>query len=309
MRKFITKTFVFLSIPLICAVTLPFILDILNKKIGSKVILGSGKTAVLIGDSHIEAGIVDSLLPGFANQGLYSESLYFSYYKLKTILEHNPSIKNVYLGFGYHTLSEYYKEFTDGKSSSTISSRYFYLLPTQERANVLGSYKNELFSYMRIVLKVGLQNVLSQKKTFEGGYTNAFANTAPRKEIMEKRIRFQYYEGATTSEFYEKNIEYLEKIIELCKSNKANLTLINTPLHPYYKTRIPEIFIKKYEQLIKQKQLKLIDLTSIPLPDSCYIPDGDHVSRSGSVITTNYLRKQLGSDVNGNMIVSKTQKF
>ena len=43
----------------------------------------------------------------FATQRVY----YFSYFKLKNILEENPNVRTVYLGFSYHNLSSHYDEY------------------------------------------------------------------------------------------------------------------------------------------------------------------------------------------------------
>ena len=39
--------------------------------------------------------------------------------------------------------------------------------------------------------------------------------------------------------------------------------------------------------------INLIDLESLNLSDSCYVPDGDHVTIKGAEITTRALIKEL----------------
>ena len=65
--------------------------------------------------------------------------------------------------------------------------------------------------------------------------------------------------------------------------------MLNAPLHSYYKSKIPIKFIKKYDDFIDVNHLKTMDLTGLVLNDSCYIPDGDHVSKKGSLITSQYI--------------------
>jgi hypothetical protein len=107
---------------------------------------------------------------------------------------------------------------------------------------------------------------------------------------MDKRAIQQYYIHDTLRGFSEINITYLQKIIELCKNENVELVVLNTPLHPYYKNKIPKKFIDKYNELIINNSLKQIDFSGLDLSDSCFIPDGDHVSERGATITSNYLQ-------------------
>jgi hypothetical protein len=123
MIKFIKKTALFVSIPLVFIALFIAILELINYEIAIAQRLDPSITKIFIGDSHMEKAINDSLLENSVNLAQSSESLYFSYYKLKILLEHNPTIKDVYLGFSYHSVSSYYDKFIFGEFSNAISSR------------------------------------------------------------------------------------------------------------------------------------------------------------------------------------------
>jgi hypothetical protein len=67
--------------------------------------------------------------------------------------------------------------------------------------------------------------------------------------------------------------------------------ILKTPLHAYYKSGIPLKFIEKYDSLINLNKLKLVDFGNLIFNDSCYLPNGDHVSQKGALLTTNFLGK------------------
>jgi hypothetical protein len=89
----------------------------------------------------------------------------------------------------------------------------------------------------------------------------------------------------------ETNLKYLYLINDLCKEKNIELILFNTPVHSYYASRIPDYFLSKYSEIVINKNLNLLDMHSIPFNDSCYIPDGDHLSAKGSVIFSKQLIK------------------
>ena len=127
MKSFLKKTLFFICLPLFGIIVFIAALSCINYKIATSQHLDNSITTVFLGDSHIEQAINDTLLENCINLGQNSESLYFSYFRLKVLLESNPSIKVVCLGFSYHSLSSYYDKFIVGEFSNAISNRYFCL--------------------------------------------------------------------------------------------------------------------------------------------------------------------------------------
>ena len=293
MIKFIKKTALFVSIPIVFITLFIAILELINYEIATSERLDSSITKIFMGDSHIEQAIDDTLLENSVNLAQNSESLYFSYYKLNILLEHNPSIKEVYLGFSYHSVSSYYDKFIFGEFSNAISSRYFSLLPFKEKLKILIANRNDFFSYLKVVTKNDILNIWREKKTFQGGFANSFSNTKASEESIEKRVLFQYYNKGSLNEYSLKNIEYLNKIKDLCKNSNVNLILVNTPVHKLYKNKIPKKFKIKFEQLSESTKIKILDLSGLLSEEYFFIPDGDHVSQKGAITTTEYIATKL----------------
>lgn len=132
-----------------------------------------------------------------------------------------------------------------------------------------------------------------ENKTYEGGFVNTFSNSMAKKESIEKRVIFQFFNNGYLNDFSAKNILYLAKINELCKNNNIKLILINTPLHQYYKKNIPVKFIDKFNQIAFKLNVEVLDLSDLLVDDNCFIPDGDHVSQIGAILTTKHIEKLL----------------
>lgn len=246
---------------------------------------------IFIGDSHIQVAINDSLFTNCKNYGMMAESYYFSFYKLKLILSSNPEIRKVYLGFSYHNLSDYYEEYIFGEFSGSISPNYFFIIPFKEQIKLLSSNSNELVGYMKDLIRKGVRNIINDSNyTFSGGFSNKFMNTSASAESMEKRIFTQYYSKEKLNEFSKTNMFYFHKIVDLCKTKGIELTLINMPIHRFYKSMIPEEYLSEYSEIPERSNLSLLDLSDLIKDDNYFIPDGDHVSAEGATEVSNYVK-------------------
>lgn len=288
MKFFLRKTFTFLAAYLLIIVAISTLVLFLDNSYSKKISYVPAST-LFLGDSHMEVTIDDKILFESENLGMNSESYYFTYFKLKKIIEKNPKIKTVYLASSYHNLSSYYDKFIDGEFSFSISKRYFFLLPYNEKFKMLYVNKNDFFSYLKVNLENGFSNICAENIIHEGKFANRFINTSAIEKSIVKRINFQFYEKGVERDFSQKNITNLLKINELCKTRRIKLILLNSPLHPSYKSKVPRKFIQKLNEISLENQIEILDLSSSLSNDSCFIPDGDHVSRKGALLTTQYI--------------------
>jgi hypothetical protein len=293
MKLFLRKFAVFVCIGLMLFTLLLFFLTFINNRALKNYSIPPYISQLFIGDSHIQLGINDKLLPNSKNLANPGEALYYTYYKLAPILTNNPSIKRVYLGFSYHNISSYINDNIYGIRSKDIAPRYFFILPFSEKIKIIAHNRNSFPTFFRNVLTRGFYTLFTKNKDFSfiGTYENNFIKTAAVKELIDKRILVQYYENNFLRDYSYINITYLNKIIDLCKKNKVELILMNTPIQSYYQSRIPQKFIKKYSDIIKKNGLKNIAFQGLQMNDSCFIGDGDHLSQNGAQIITKFLAK------------------
>ena len=291
MSRFLKRTLLFLSI-LLGIFSFFFIsLEFLNYKIAKSQPVGNSITKIFIGDSHIQQCINDSLLENSINIGQNSESIYFSYHKIKLLLESNPSIKEVYLGFSYHSISSYYEKFIDGEYSNAISSKYFALLPLKEKISIIYANKTDLISYFKALIDSEIKNIFNDRKSYQGSYENVFFDSKVNHKSVEKRIQFQYYTEDSLNPYSQSSIESVNKINDLCKKSNVKLILLNTPVHKSYKEKVPNKFKSMLIKLANDMKVRTLDLSDLLSEENLFIPDGDHVSQQGARLTTEYIRK------------------
>ncbi len=295
MRKFLKEIGAFSVIPLVCIVACISFVAYTSSTIEYK--MDARITDLVIGDSHTQCAINDDLASNWKNVSERSESFYFSYYKLEGLIEENPSIERVYLGFSYHSLSEYYDKFIDGEYSAGVSSKYFYMLPVKEKLKLIYWNVDRLPAMCGGIFSESAKLLFVHEPVSFGAYSNDFTGTMVSNSALEKRLKFQFYTDERINDFSQINQLYLDRIIKLCASKEVELVFLNTPLHLNYRRGIPEVYIDKYDDLLSQYHMKAIDFSCLSLNDSCFVPDGDHVSRMGADITTKELLRIMQEQV------------
>jgi hypothetical protein len=300
MRTFIKKILAFVALPLILAIPVLVWFSMWISQLSSEYHVDPNVKSIFIGDSHIQNAINDAQLPASINLASNSESFYFSYYKLLMLLRSNPSVENVYLGFSYHSLSDYYDDFISGEYSAVTAPKYFFLLPPSEQLKMVYWNSHKLPSFTKSIVKEGFKKLNKPNyHPFFGGYVNEFPISSAVDSSMNKRLNFQYFTDGKLNGFSETNTEYLLKIVDLCKEKNINLYALNTPLYEYYHTRVPEAFKENLRSAIEENQINYIDYSDLLKERSYFIPDGDHVSVSGAVAVCTELQatpKSIGSN-------------
>jgi hypothetical protein len=286
---FLATTASFLSLPLLCLIAL-FCYKSYQCTHSISDLDYRGRTTFFIGDSHVQNCVNDSIVDKGITLSVKAESYYFSYFKIRRLLEHNARIRRIYLGFSYHNLSSANEDFVFGRYSKDIASRYFFILPISEQFRLLSANKHHLYAFIK-------KTLLYKPSAFLGGYENNSYLSAVVDSSVSKRIKFHYYNGTRLAPVSAFNLQYFDKIIRLCSRRGIQLTLLNTPLHPLYTSRIPSQYTSRYQQLVARYKLPIVDFKNIPFDDSCYIPDGDHVSVKGAVIASTFLEQQLSLSI------------
>ena len=288
MKCFFKNICLFCAIPLCLVFTLIFILNIINQRAVKNYKVKTGVTTIFIGDSHVQLAINDAILPNCTNLSQRGESLFFSFFKLKKILQNNPTIKKVYVGIGYHSISSYFNE---NAFADNVPANYFFIVPFHEKINLVKqNIKNP--GFLISIISSGIKTVYAENEDlpFSGKYENVYKKTAAIKEVVEARIKEQFYKNNELRNFSKINIDYFNNIVSLCKNKNIEIVALKTPTNNYYNNIVPSEFRNKYDDIISFNKIQLVDFANLKLEDSCFLPDGDHVSQKGAFSITNYFR-------------------
>ena len=300
MKYLIRKTLIFILAPALAIVSIIFIASFLLRSLAYNDKVDSNISTVFIGDSHIQLAINDSIITQSLNLAKESESFYFSFFKLKMLLESNTTIKHVYLGLGFHSLSDYCDKSIDGQNSSSIAPTYYCIMPVREQLRIIYWNRTNLAIFMKNLSTEWVSQALNNNDySFMGGFL-PFRNDELFlvDSIIDDRLNSQFFNNGNLNSFSDLNILYLYKIADLCKINDVDFTVLNTPLHEYYYQKTPKAYKDKLNEIILAHQWKYIDLSCFMLNDNCFMPDGDHISSLGAEKTSIKLKEIINANHN-----------
>jgi len=92
-------------------------------------------------------------------------------------------------------------------------------------------------------------------------------------------------------------IDYLNRIIRLCRDRHISVVLFNAPVHREYRDRIPAKVIESFDRtkselLNKYSNVRFVDYSDFALPDD-YYSDCDHVNWRGDDLVSRSLNTLL----------------
>lgn len=189
--------------------------------------IDKGKNILVVGNSHPECAINDSLLPNVLNLAQSGTGYFYDYLKVHEITDHNTQIDTVVIGYSYGDLAQNMDSWFD--SDEKIKYKlpdYFFLLRSEDyfsllRANPFGTLLNTpqtIFHNLKMK---------DYGYKFLGGFKSLKANRLKKaKELIPQ------YEPKTTTGYSQYQSKYLIKLYEDCISKDITLILLNTPIHP-----------------------------------------------------------------------------
>ncbi|MES2645364.1 MAG: hypothetical protein V4717_00710 [Bacteroidota bacterium] len=259
-------------------------------------------TILLAGDSHVQTALNDTLIKSTINISQAGEQYIFTYFKLLKLLDHNIKIHSIYLGFANHNISSYRDH--DDLGEFDISAYYFCILPCEEKARFIQHHYKMLIPYIKEILKSGFQNATNKNKPpfFLGHSLNINETITPTKISIEQRVLSQYYIGNKLCSISSSQLMYLDKIVELCQSKSIKLIMLNTPIHPSYKSKIPIVFQNKYQDILDKYNLQKVDLSNLVKNDNLFLPDGDHLNAKGATVFSTYFNDSIAGKLSAGFL-------
>jgi hypothetical protein len=280
MKKFILNFIIFTSLLLI--ITYSSIL-LVNEKINRSASFKLSKPSknIILGHSHPECAFNDSLISNFSNCAQSGESYFYTYFKLKKIIEQNKNIKVVFIEFSNKQVDF---EMNNWIWGDMFMSYYFSMYsPFMNLSDNWLLFKNNNSEFIKD-LSFSLKNNFSTivKNDFEytkrtGGYlylkkskTDSLI-TCLKKSPFEK---IKYVKHSLSS------IEYLNKIIEYCKRNSIKVYLIRSPLHNKCEEYMSEYYFDQF-RLLHYSNEEFLDFSKFPLLNSEFA-DLEHLNYRGA---------------------------
>jgi len=184
---------------------------------------------LIIGDSHTQNGInfnIDSLI--CINLSASAESYFYSYVKVKHLIDEKVKIRNIILNYGAYSLSDKIDSIWlfDKKNYLSKTRSYFPFINFNDFYDYTNLLNFDFTIYADLFIEIFYQSFynleryyLLGKKPFIGEYT-------PNSSILNLNDSISIIDNKGNSDV---QMKYLNKIIELSKKNEIKLFLVCTP--------------------------------------------------------------------------------
>jgi|GEM_PF-472529 hypothetical protein len=250
------------------------------------------KNVLVLGDSHTECALNDSVLTNYLNISQSAEPYFYSFLKLKKFVNENSQIDTVLLGFNFMSLTKDFERRT--LSNEFIYSRaqkYFPFFELSDFVDLLISKPSFFISilnqsfFARLILHKQ-KTKLSFSDLELGGYLSLLKYKLC-EDIDRSKVNIK---SKNITEQSDRQIEYLTKIISFCKERNIKILLFNTPIYSEAKQFCDvKAYYKYYHERLND--IPLLDYSSDNLPAGCY-GDIEHLNSIGAKIFSEKLKLQ-----------------
>lgn len=254
-------------------------------------ILSADTKAIVIGHSHPECAIDDTMLKETVSLAMSAEAYFYSFHKLKRIIKDNPQVERVYLEFTNNQISSIMDDWTFGKEKqSHHMPKYIPFLSGNEMA-LFAEKSYDPFS--GAFLKSTRENFFRMISrdyliTDEVGGYKKLTRVIQLKEESEGYTVEDQHLFNTLSEL---NLSMLDSILNLANEQRIEIIGIRSPQH----RTIPDLLNEsKFDSIkeVKFANYEFWDFNMLSLPDSAFADPG-HLNVHGAYIYTSALRKRI----------------
>jgi len=306
MKTFIKSVLIFISLYLGIILlaelsTSSIIIKYANFKLSSK------PKYIILGHSHPECAFNDSLINNFKNLAQSGESYYYTYFKIKKIIEQNPSIETIFIEYTNNQINSgmnnwiwddkhLSKRYTNYSPFISLSNQFILIQNNQK--GYLNSFPIQLNQKLAIIIKrdYDYTNKIGGYSYIVRDKTDSIIKNTPNVDFKYDRVN-----SINTSET---NILFLQKIIHLIKVYKKNIFLVRSPQHPKY-TWYRNENVYKDILINRLNGVEYLDFSNFPLSNSEF-GDLEHLNHKGAKIFSNWFNKLIE---NGLLLEPNKQEF
>ena len=280
MKRFVKNTILFVVVCMMLIFTITFTLFVTVKK-HADFRLKEHPVYLVVGHSHPECAFNDSLISGLKNISKSGEACFYSYQKLKTVLNQNPSIKTVFIEFTNNQIEEEMDRWTWDNKHITRYPDFVPFMSNRDKALLFKHNGDGFLNLVSISARYALLRIVTNDYNYEkqlGGYQFLVQDiTDSVLRILNKKETDNHKKPVTISET---NLNYLSAMIHYCKRHHVEPVLIRSPLHKGFFRFVDE---RAYKNILKKRfsDVTWLDFSSFPIKDSGFA-DPEHLNYKGA---------------------------
>ncbi|WP_338733337.1 hypothetical protein [Mangrovimonas cancribranchiae] len=257
---------------------------------------------VMFGHSHAECAYNDSVISNFKNLSSSGESYFYTYFKIKQIIEHNPHLTLILVEFSNNQIMSDMDDWVwDDKHLSNGYSKWGTFMGLSAHKLLMRNNPESILFNMAYSQKLNLYRILNNDFNFVdnmGGYRylpskNSNLNVTKRMDSIRKHRDIKKVSHV--------NLIYLKKIVKLCEQSNIKIAFVRSPQHNNNIARDNEcVFLTVKNQ--RFKGVSFIDFNNLELSDNMF-KDLGHLNYLGANIVSKKLDSILKSRIPNNDII------
>jgi hypothetical protein len=274
MRKFIIKSACFIS-----AFGILLILVLLANKNFASIKIDKNKSIIVLGNSHSECAFNDSIIYNAINFSQSGEANFYTYFKLKKIIELNSRIDTIFIQFSNNQVDESMNGWIWDNMHMSYNLPKYALFMDREGLKLL--YEKNPDSFKKCIFPILKNNIRMIFKGFNynneiGSYrhlvrnkTDSLLTNIPNDLPAEKSANLSYV-----------NIDYISRSIDYCKQKNIKVFLVRTPVHEKSQSHKNEFLFQK---ILKTNfyETEFLDFSKYPIANSEFA-DLEHLNYKGA---------------------------
>jgi hypothetical protein len=249
---------------------------------------------IVLGHSHPECAIDDSLVSGLKNLCKSGESPYYAYTKLLRFVTHNPQIETVYIEFSNNMIDPDYDKWI---FDSNNLNYYIPLFAPFMAINDFRIFRNKPINIAECLPLISRKN-LFQVSTFNfdysnqlGGYLHLDRNKLfDQSNVIPQNPSIDHNEN---SHIHTHSLRYLRMMVDYCLKKKINVFLMRCPQHKLFPARSNEEQFT-LTRLDLFNDIDFLDFNDYPLEDK-YYGDSGHLNHHGAKVFSAFLNRLICS--------------
>jgi hypothetical protein len=255
--------------------------------------LATAPRYAVIGHSISECAYNDSMIPGLVNLSQSGDSYLYLFYKLKLFLDQNPSIEAVFIEFSNNQTGKSMDERIWGNRYLGYKfTKYAPFMTIRDKTLILRKNPIGFLNNASITFKLNMDRTLHQQLNYSdtlGGYLPLYYS----KVDSLLKIRVEKVEDTFDISISEKNLEYLTKIIQLCRERGIRPVLVRSPLHSAHAGFEAEI---QYQQILRSRfsETEYFDFSCFPLSNNDFA-DFEHLNSGGAAKFSAFFNELLNN--------------
>lgn len=242
---------------------------------------------IVLGNSRIKNGIIDTNLPGCMSMGSDAADFNLLYFRLKLFHAFNPQLKRVILGTDFGNLYTYRR-----KLMYLINPYIWDILTFEDWLFLTRNDRNALyymFDWKHVLYPIAsLLRGRDFRIAMIGGFQPVFG--CKLQESLEQELFVDTIVSDQTT-IHPLQSPYLDRIYDYCHEHHLDLFFLNMPSYPTENV----IQVNKLTNNIlstRYPDVPLLDYELMTFPDSCYY-DVFHLNNDGAEQFTAFFKSEL----------------